>query len=91
MRMFEACLSGIYSSYLTESALRYWLEGLGIDPQWCRWGFFSYATDGTVCPGVDSASKKEYQVNSWGWRRAVRKGNDLTTFIVPNVEKIQEP
>jgi hypothetical protein len=21
-------------------ALRYYLEGLGIDPQWCRWGFF---------------------------------------------------
>jgi hypothetical protein len=20
-------------------ALRYWSEGLGIDPQWCRWGF----------------------------------------------------
>jgi hypothetical protein len=23
--------------------LRYLLEGLGIDPQWCRWGFFSEA------------------------------------------------
>jgi hypothetical protein len=36
----------------------------------------------------DSASKNEYQENSWGWRRPVRKGDDLTTFIVPKVEKI---
>ena len=42
------------------------------------------ATDGTMCPGVDSASKNE-------WRRPVRKGHDLTTFTVPKVEKIQEP
>ena len=25
---------------------------------------FSESTDGTVCPGVDSASKNEYQENS---------------------------
>ena len=41
--------------------------------------------------GVDSASKNEYQKNSWGRRRPVRKDDDLTTFIVPKVEKIQEP
>jgi hypothetical protein len=29
-------------------------------------GMFSDATDGTTCPGVDSASKNEYQENSWG-------------------------
>jgi hypothetical protein len=29
-------------------------------------GIFSVATDGTMCPGVDSASKNEYQENSWG-------------------------
>jgi hypothetical protein len=34
-----------------------------------------------MCPGVDSASKNEYQENSWGWRRPVRKGDELTTFI----------
>jgi hypothetical protein len=28
-------------------------------------GIFSVATDGTMCPGVDSASKYEYQENSW--------------------------
>ena len=44
-------------------------------------GIFSETTDGTMCPGVDSASKNE----------PVRKGDDLTTFIVPNVETIQEP
>jgi hypothetical protein len=27
---------------------------------------FSEATDKTMCPGVDSASKNEYQENSWG-------------------------
>jgi hypothetical protein len=42
-------------------ALRCQSEGLGIDPQCCRWGFFSVATDGTMCPGVDSASRNEYQ------------------------------
>jgi hypothetical protein len=44
-----------------------------------------------MCPGVDSASKNEYQENSWGWTRPVRKGDDLTTFIVPNVVTIQKP
>ena len=42
-------------------ALRYKSEGLGIDPQWCRWGFFSVASDGTMCSGVASASKNEYE------------------------------
>jgi hypothetical protein len=28
-------------------------------------GIFSEANDGTMCPGVDSASKYEYQENSW--------------------------
>jgi hypothetical protein len=26
-----------------------------------HWGFFSVATDGTMCPGFDSASNNEYQ------------------------------
>ena len=42
-------------------ALRYYSDGLGIDSRWCHWGFFSVATDGTMCPGIDSASKNEYQ------------------------------
>jgi hypothetical protein len=29
-------------------------------------GIFSDATDRNICPGVDSASKNEYQENSWG-------------------------
>ena len=29
-------------------------------------GIFSVATDGTMCSGIDSASKNEYQENSWG-------------------------
>jgi hypothetical protein len=27
---------------------------------------FSVATEGTMCPGVDSTSKNGYQENSWG-------------------------
>ena len=34
-------------------ALRYLSDGLGIDSWWCHWGFFSVATNGTMCPGVD--------------------------------------
>jgi hypothetical protein len=29
-------------------------------------GILSVATDGTMCPGVDLATKHEYQENSWG-------------------------
>jgi hypothetical protein len=46
-------------------------------------GIFSESTDGTMCPGIDSASKNEYQ--------KIPGGKDLTTFIAPKVEKIQEP
>jgi hypothetical protein len=44
-------------------------------------GILSEATDGTMCPGVDSASKNEYQDTTGG--------EDLATFIVPKVEKIR--
>jgi hypothetical protein len=50
-------------------------------------GIFSEATDVTMCPAVDSASKNEYQDTPG----PVRKGDDLTTFIVPKVEKIRKP
>jgi hypothetical protein len=54
-----------------------------------HWGFFSVATDGTMCPGVDSASKNKYKgfplgvkaAGAWGWRP--------TTLVVPNVKKIR--
>jgi hypothetical protein len=39
------------------TALRYKSEGLGIDSL-CRLGFFSVASDSSMCPGVDSTSKK---------------------------------
>ena len=43
-------------------ALRYYSDGPGIDFRWCHWVFFSVApTDGTLCPGVDTASEIEYQ------------------------------
>jgi hypothetical protein len=35
------------------------LEGTGIDPQ--SLGIFSGASDSSMCPGVDSAFKNEYQ------------------------------
>jgi hypothetical protein len=40
-------------------ALRYYLEGPGIDP--LSLGIFSGASDSSMCPGVDSAYKNEYQ------------------------------
>jgi len=40
-------------------ALRYKSEGTGIDPR--SVGTFSGTTDSSMCPGVDSASKNEYQ------------------------------
>ena len=43
-------------------ALRNWRKGPGVDSRWCHWGFFSVApSDGTMCPGVDSAPENEYQ------------------------------
>jgi len=40
-------------------------------------GIFSVATDSTMCPGVDSASKNEYQGFLLGYRRPVCKVDDL--------------
>jgi hypothetical protein len=40
-------------------ALRYYSEGPGIDPRSLR--IFSGASDSSMCPGVDSASKNEYR------------------------------
>ena len=39
--------------------LRYYSEGPRIDPR--SLGVFSGASDSSMCPGVDSASKNEYQ------------------------------
>jgi hypothetical protein len=40
-------------------ALRYYSEGPGIDPR--SLGILSGTSDSSMCPGVDSASKNEYQ------------------------------
>jgi hypothetical protein len=61
--------TGAWGSVIVK-ALRCQSEGLGIDPRWCRWEFFSEATDGPMCPGVDSASKNEYQVKLLGVKTA---------------------
>ena len=61
--MYYSILKGAWGSVVVK-ALRYYSGGLGIDPQWSL-GIFSGATDGTMCPGVDTASKNEYQENSW--------------------------
>jgi hypothetical protein len=45
-------------------ALCYKLEVPGIDSGIS--GVFSVVSDSSMCPGVDSASKNEYQVNPWG-------------------------
>jgi hypothetical protein len=55
-------------------ALRYKSEGSGIAGVA---GVFSVASDSSMCPGVDSASENEYQVNPGGkGGRCVR----LTTY-----------
>jgi len=43
-----------------------------------HWGFFP-GSDSSMCPGVDSASKNEYQ--DIPGVKTVRKGDDLTTFM----------
>jgi len=47
-----------------QCAMRYKSEGPGIDSR-CR-RCFSLSSDSSMCPGVDSASKNEYQVNTEG-------------------------
>ena len=42
-------------------ALRCKSMGPGIDPWWFHWRFFSGSFDSSMWPGVDSASKNEYQ------------------------------
>ena len=67
--------SGDWDSVVVNS-LCYKLEGPGFDSR-CRW-VFSVASDSSMCPGVDSASKNEYHVNPGG------KGGQcvrLTTFM----------
>jgi hypothetical protein len=49
---------GVWSGIVVK-ALRYSLEGPGIDPRLL--GIFSGASDSSMCPGVDSASRNEYQ------------------------------
>jgi len=39
--------------------------------------FFLVDTDRTMCPGVNSASKNEYQGFPWGERRPVCEAHDL--------------
>ena len=69
---------GIHTKWgsVVVNALRYKSEGPGIDSR-CRRGFFPVASDTTMCPGIDSASKNEYQDNPEGkGGRCVR----LTTY-----------
>ena len=66
-------------------ALRYKSGDPGIDSR-CRRGFFSVASDSSMCPGVDYDSKNEYQDNPGGKDgRCLR----LTTYQlhVPIVKK----
>ena len=51
-------------------------------------GIFSIATDGTMCPGVDSASKNEYQDTPAGKDgRCVR----VTTYHLHSAESYENP
>jgi hypothetical protein len=66
------CISGAGGSIVVK-ALHCYSEGLGINPQWCRWGFFL---------------KLPMEPCALGSRQPVHKGDNLTTFIVQKVEKI---
>jgi hypothetical protein len=44
-------------------------------------GIFSGASDSSMCPGVDSTSKNEYQDIPGGKDGWCIKGDDLTTFM----------
>ena len=46
-----------------------------------RLGIYSVASDISLCPGVDSASKNEYQDIPGGKGGRCVKGDDLTTFM----------
>jgi hypothetical protein len=46
--------------------LRYYLEGLGIDPQWCRWGFIPKLPTEPCALGLTQASKNEYHETPGG-------------------------
>jgi hypothetical protein len=48
-------------------------------------GIFSEATDGTMCPGVDSASKNEHQEKFLGVKTAGRKArkSGALTYRIP--------
>jgi hypothetical protein len=59
----------------------------GSIPSGVTLGIFSVATDGTMCPGVDSASKNEYQGFPLGVKVAGAWGLRLITLVVPNVKK----
>jgi hypothetical protein len=51
-------------------------------------GVFSEATDGTICPGIDSASKNEYQDTPGGKDgRCVR----ATTYHLSTAERHENP
>jgi hypothetical protein len=63
--IFQISIS-VFEGSVVVKALRCWSEGLWIDPQWCRWGFFPKLSTEPCALGVDSASKNEYQENSWG-------------------------
>ena len=44
-------------------------------------GIFSVATDGTMCPGVDSASKNEYQGFLLGQKGLVHVKKSNINFV----------
>jgi hypothetical protein len=80
--------SSIWAGVMVK-ALRYYSDSLEIDSRWCQsLGIFSLATDGTMCLGVDSVSKNEYQEFLLGQGgRCVR----LTTYHPRSPERQENP
>jgi hypothetical protein len=69
-------------------ALGYWSGGLGIDPQWCHWGFFPRLTTEPCALGLtQSLNMSTSKIPGSENGRCVR----LTTYhlLVLNVKKIR--
>jgi hypothetical protein len=56
---------GRFSDYIFQDEIKHKLYIYIYRSRVVSLGIFSEANDGTMCPGVDSASKNEYQENSW--------------------------
>jgi hypothetical protein len=85
--LYRTYFSGAWGSVVVK-ALRYWSEGLGIDPQCCHWGLFPRLTTEPYALGLTQPLKMSTRkIPGSKAGRCIR----LTTchLLVPNVKKIR--